>query len=74
MTHAAGCGAVVGALAAIFKILGPAHAVAGQNLIERFAGNIMEIVAATLSFALLCIGAAALRNFIARRFIWPEAR
>jgi hypothetical protein len=25
-----------------------------------------------LCFALLCAGATALRNFIARRLIWPE--
>jgi hypothetical protein len=34
--------------------------------------NIPTIVVAAVGFALLCAGATALRNFIARRLIWPE--
>jgi hypothetical protein len=34
----------------------------------------LEIAGIALAFALLCAGAAALRNFIARRLIWPEMR
>jgi hypothetical protein len=34
----------------------------------------LEIAGAALAFALLCAGAAALRNFIARRLIWWEMR
>ena len=58
-------GAAVGAVAAAFKLLapwsGPHSAVA---IIE-------EVVGAALAFALLCGLAAALRNFIVRRLIWP---
>jgi hypothetical protein len=34
----------------------------------------LEIAGVALAFALLCAAAAALRNFIARRLIWPEMR
>jgi hypothetical protein len=33
---------------------------------------IWEIAGSALAFALLCAGAAALRNFLARRLIWPQ--
>jgi hypothetical protein len=58
---------LLGALAALFRTFGPfrlAHA--------DLAGNLAEIAAAAFGFALLCAGAAALRNFIARRLIWQE--
>ena len=32
----------------------------------------MQVLAAALAFALLCAGAAAVRNFIARRVVWHE--
>jgi GAF domain-containing protein len=69
VTHCACYGALLGALAALFRTLGPfrpAHA--------NLAGSLAEIAAAALAFALLCAGAALLRNFIARRLIWQEHR
>lgn len=66
VVHAAGYGAVIGALAALFKTLGPLHAAnAGSSLTGRAA----EIAGAAVVFALLCAGAAALRNFLARRLV-----
>jgi hypothetical protein len=59
-------GAGIGAVAAAVKLLAPwsaPHSV--PEIAEELAG-------AVLSFALLCGFAAALRNFIARRLIWPE--
>jgi hypothetical protein len=67
ITHCAGYGALLGALAALFRTFGPfrlAHA--------DLASNLAEIAAAAFAFALLCAAAAALRNFIARRLIWHE--
>lgn len=64
VARAAGYGAALGALAALFKTFGPLHAGAPAGL--------GEIVGATLGFALLCAGAAALRNFLARRVIWRQ--
>lgn len=61
-------GAAVGALAAMFKAIAPPHEAATTG------ANLLEIAGAVLAFALLCAGAAALRNFIASRFIWPEIR
>jgi hypothetical protein len=59
-------GAVIGAVAAAFKLLAPW----GEP--HTLAVIVMELVGAALAFALLCGLAAALRNFIARRLIWPE--
>jgi hypothetical protein len=39
---------------------------------QPVAVSVPEIAGAVLGFALLCAGATALRNFIARRLIWPE--
>jgi hypothetical protein len=65
--RAAALGAAVGLLAAIFKTLGPLRVSnAGATL------TIAEIGGAALVFALLCAGAALLRNAIARRVIWPK--
>jgi hypothetical protein len=66
ITRAAIYGAALGALAALFKTLGPSH--------QAIATSVPEIAGAALGFALLCAGATALRNFIARRLIWPELR
>ena len=67
--HAAGYGALIGALAALFKTLAPLRtAGAGASL----AGNTAEIAGAALVFALLCAGAAALRNYLARRVVWHD--
>jgi hypothetical protein len=67
--HAAGYGAGIGVLAAIFKTLGPARAGRGVNLF----GNLTEIVLAALAFALLCAAAAMLRNYLVRRLVRHES-
>jgi hypothetical protein len=64
--RAAAYGAVVGTLAAVFKLLGPLQPAAATGM------SAWEIAAAAGGFALLCAGAAALRNAIARRLIWPK--
>ena len=56
-------GAALGAVAGLFKTLGLMH--------QAIATSIPEIAGVTLGFALLCAGATALRNFVARRLIWP---
>jgi hypothetical protein len=66
--RAAAYGAGIGAVAALFKAFGPVHG-AGSA-----AAHVVEIGAAALAFALICAGAAALRNFLARRFIRPDLR
>jgi hypothetical protein len=63
ITHAACYGAAIGALAAIFKTLGLLRAGTAFNLF----GNLTEIVLAALAFALLCVAAATLRNYLVRR-------
>ncbi len=70
ITHAAACGAALGALAALFKKLAPLGVV---SLSDRPAG-IAEIAAVAFAFAVLCAGAAMLRNFLARRLVWHEGR
>jgi hypothetical protein len=57
-------GAVVGFVAAAFKLLAPWG---GPHTPATIAE---ELVGAALAFALLCGLAAALRNFIVRRLIW----
>jgi hypothetical protein len=37
------------------------------------AAPFWDVAEAAVAFALLCAGAAALRNFLARRLIWPQA-
>lgn len=66
VARAAAYGAGIGSLAALFKTFGPLRT-AGSAAVHS-----AEILGAALAFALLCAGAALLRNFIARRFIWPE--
>jgi hypothetical protein len=63
LARAAAYGAGIGALAALVKIfaLRQGGAVAAQ---------FWEVAEAAVAFALLCAGAAALRNFLARRAIW----
>jgi hypothetical protein len=70
VTRAAVYGAGLGALAALLKTLLPMPGRAGG----LFLANIPQIAGAALGIALLCAGAAALRNFIAQRLIWPEAQ
>jgi hypothetical protein len=66
VTRAAAYGAVLGIIAGLFKTLGPSH--------QAIATSVPEIAGVALCFALLCAGATALRNVIARRLIWPELR
>jgi hypothetical protein len=69
VTRAAAYGAGLGALAALFKAFkafGPLHGPGAA------AAHVVEIAVAASVFALLCAGAAALRNFIARALIWRE--
>lgn len=71
IAHAACYGAVIGALAALFKTLAPPGAGGGAaNLTDR----LLQIALAALAFALLCAAAASLRNFIARRLVWHAGR
>lgn len=73
--RAACYGGAIGASAAVFKTLGPLRvtAAASGNAAENLAAHIPEIAGVTLGFALLCAGASALRNLIARRLVWPKA-
>jgi hypothetical protein len=64
VVRAAGYGAALGLVAGLFKIFGPLH--------HAVTASAVEVAAATLSFAALCAAAAALRNVIARRLIWPD--
>ena len=66
--RAASYGAAVGAVAAVFKLLAP------WSEPHSLAADAREIVGAALVFALLCGLAAALRNFIVRRFISPQTK
>lgn len=63
LTRAAVYGALIGLVAALFKMLGP--------LGERTwtSARFVELGEAALAFALLCAGAACLRNALARRFV-----
>lgn len=70
VAYAALCGAGIGALAGLLKIVNPFGRAAAENLTNHLA----DIVLAALGFALLCAAAAALRNFIARRLIWHDDR
>jgi hypothetical protein len=63
VTRAAAYGAVIGVVAALFKMFGPWRE---PHSLAAFA---REFVVAGLVFALLCGGAALLRNFVARRLI-----
>lgn len=65
LVRAAAYGAGIGTLAALLKIFGLRHDSAG-------AAQVCELAEVALAFALLCAGAAALRNFLARRVIWPQ--
>jgi len=56
-------GAVVGALAAVVKMLEPSHYGAA------LARHLIEIPAAALAFAALFAAGAALRNALARRLV-----
>jgi hypothetical protein len=64
VTRAAGYGAALGLFAGVFKTFDPLH--------QGAAAGALDIVGATVGFAALCAGAAALRNAIARRLIWSK--
>jgi len=66
VVRAAAYGGCIGGFAALFKTFGPLHAADGVF------GAVWQILGAALVFALLCAGAAALRNVVARRLIWHE--
>ncbi len=61
-------GAGVGVIAALFKTFGPLREAGSTST------RIFEIAGAALAFALLCGGAAFLRNVIAQRLIWPRTK
>jgi hypothetical protein len=61
LPRAALYGAGVGLLAALIKMIGPFRSG------ERALSPVLEIGAAALAFALLCAGAALLRNRLVRR-------
>jgi len=63
LTRAAAYGACMGLAAALFKILGPA----GERIWDQ--ARVLELAEATFAFALLCLGAALLRNMLARWFV-----
>ncbi len=68
VTRAAAYGAGLGAVAALLRTLGPQHGAGSTST------HVLEIAGVAAAFAILCATAAALRNFIARRLIWPEMR
>jgi hypothetical protein len=63
LPRAAAYGAAIGALAAAFKLFALHRSAASGT-------PAWEIATVALAFAVLCGGAAALRNFLARRLIW----
>lgn len=64
VARAAAYGAGIGALAGAFKVFAALHQTLSVTALPKIA-------AVAVAFALLCAGAAALRNFLGRRFIWP---
>jgi hypothetical protein len=67
IARAAAYGAGIGGLAALLKTFESLRE--ADSAAEKLAAYLPEIVGAALAFALLCAGAAALRNFLARRFV-----
>ncbi len=68
VSRAAAVGATVGFVASAFRTFGPLRDAGSMFL------RIVEIAGVTLAFALLCAGAALLRNVIARQLIWPGTK
>jgi hypothetical protein len=66
VARAAAYGAGIGAIAGLLKTFGL------SRTIDLGPGDVLRVLAAALAFALLCAGAATLRNFIARRVVWHE--
>lgn len=71
VTRAAAYGALIGTVAALVKTLSPLREAAGMNFFARLTASIWEIAAATFAFALLCAGAALLRNFLRHQSMSP---
>ncbi len=65
-------GALIGVAAAAFKSFAPLYGPEAEP--HGLVAIVKEFAGAGLAFALLCAVAAALRNFIVRRLIGPEAR
>lgn len=63
VARAALYGAGLGLLAGLLKTFSPLH---------HGAGSILDVAAAAIGFAVLCAAAAAIRNAVARRLIWPN--
>jgi hypothetical protein len=63
-------GAALGALAALFKTMGPLRAGGSGTVID----HLLEIALAALGFALLCCAAAMLRNRIVRHLVAEDDR
>jgi hypothetical protein len=75
VARAAACGAGIGVVAALFKILGPLHApFAASDRVGNLLASIPEIGGAIFGFSLLCASAAALRNYLVQRLIGPQSR
>ena len=68
LTYAALCGGGIGTFAGLLKTLNPFRPAPSESLTNHLA----DIALAALGFALLCIAAAALRNFIAQHLIWHD--
>jgi len=66
VARAAAYGGGIGGFAALLKTFGLLHGA------DPAPGAVWQILGAAAAFALLCAGAAALRNFVARRLIWHE--
>jgi len=64
--RAAAYGAGIGAVAGLLKTFAMLHAR------DSVSESVFQVLAASLASALLCAGAATLRNFIARRVVWHE--
>lgn len=65
ISRAGAYGAMLGAVAALFKTLGPLAPGGGKTL----TNSVLEIALAAAGFALLCAAAAMLRNFISRHLV-----
>ncbi len=72
VARAAAFGAAIGLAAAVLRMLGPFGSAAPGHGINRLTDNLFQIAVAAAGFGLLCAAAAALRNFIARYFVWDE--
>jgi hypothetical protein len=66
VARAAAYGAGVGAAAGLFKTFEQ------WRTTDPGSDVVVQVLAAALAFALLCAGAATLRNFLAGRVIWHQ--